>query len=271
VAAHPGTFAHRIRAVDVFVDAPGTTVQPRGMLTNGGFSRFRREPGGAPQPLVRFADAYPVSEFRVRRDFELHGLPGERLLPFEGSGFATSWTLELPKSANATGLNRITDVRITFDVQAAYAVKDAAAGAMPQSSSRAVFVSALAIDSTGLATLRKSGVAAKVSLSLDKLALPVGAVITNLAVLLPGVEGGNFNAELRFGNAPATPFKISDGLAMSNNGTFSDGNPANALPLNQSVGGSPARPAVLTIDKGGDGAQLAKARDVLLWLEYDEP
>jgi hypothetical protein len=268
-AAHPGTYAHRIRAVDVFVDAPGTTVPLRGMLTNGGFSRFRREPGGAPQPLVRFADAYPVSEFRVRRDFELHGLPGERLLPFEGSGFATSWTLELPKPANSTGLNRVTDVRITFDVQAAYAADAAVAAALPAAASRAVFVSALAIDTTGLATLRKSGVAAKVSLSLDKLALPAGAVITNLAVLLPGVEGGNFNAELRFGNATATPFKISDGLAMSNSGTLSDGSPANALPLNQAVGGSPARPAVLSIDKGADGARLAKARDVLLWLEYD--
>jgi hypothetical protein len=271
VAAHPGTFAHRIRAVDVFVDAPGTTVQLRGMLTNGGFSRFRREPGGTPQPLVRFADAYPVSEFRVRRDFELHGLPGERLLPFEGSGFATSWTLELPKSANATGLNRVTDVRVTFDVQAGYAADAAVAAALPAAASRAVFVSALAIDTTGLATLRKSGVAAKVTLSLDKLALPAGAVITNLAVLLPGVEGGNFSAKLKFGSAAPTAFKIDNGLALSNKGALDDGVPANVQPLNQAVGGSPARTAVLTIDKGVDSARLAEARDVLLWLEYDVP
>ena len=271
VTAHPGTYAHRIVAVDVFIDAPGTAVPVRGILTNGGFSRFRREPGGAPVPLVRFADAYPVSEFRVRRDFELHGLPGERLLPFEGSGFATSWTLELPKTTNATGLNRVTDVRITFDLQAGYAVTDGAVAAVPQSSSRAVFVSALAIDSTGLATLRQSGVPAKLALSLDKLALPTGGVITNLAVLLPGVEGGNFSAELKFGNAAPTSFTINDGLAMSNSGSLSDGNPANALPLNQAVAGSPARPVVLTIDKGVDAARLAKARDVMLWVEYNAP
>ncbi len=271
VAAHPGTFAHRIRAVDVFVDAPGTTVQLRGMLMNGGFSRFRREPGGTPQPLVRFADAYPVSEFRVRRDFDLHGLPGERLLPFEGSGFATSWTLELPKPANATGLNRVTDLRVTFDVQAGYAAGAAVAAALPAASSRAVFVSALAIDATGLATLRKSGVAAKIALSLDKLALPAGAVITNLAVLLPGVEGGTFSAELKFGSAPPTPFTIDNGLAMSNKGPLDDGIVANVQPLNQAVGGSPARPVVLTIDKGTDAARLAKVRDVMLWVEYDAP
>ncbi|MGN8020403.1 hypothetical protein ACTJJ7_06760 [Phyllobacterium sp. 22229] len=270
-AAHPGTFAHRIRAVDVFVDAPGTTVQLRGILTNGGFSRFRREPGGTPVPLVRFADAYPVSEFRVRRDLELHGLPGDRLLPFEGSGFATSWALELPKSANATGLNRVTDVRVTFDVQAGYAANTAVPAAPPTAASRAVFVSALAVDATGLATLRKSGAAAKVMLSLDRLALPAGAMITNLAVLLPGVQGGNFSAKLKFGSAAQTPFTIDDGLAMSNKGSLDDGNPANVQPLNQAVGGSAARAAVLTIDKGVDGARLAQARDVLLWLEYEAP
>ncbi len=268
-AAHPGTYAHRIRAVDVFIDSPGTAVPVRGMLTNGGFSSFRREPGGKPVPLLRFADAYPVSEFRIRRDFELHGLPGERLLPFEGSGFATSWTLELPKTANATGLNRITDVRITFDVQAAYSAQQVPAPALPTSSSRAVFVSALAIDSTGLATLRKSGVPAKVTLTLDKLVLPAGGVITNLALLLPGVEGGNFDAEIKFATEAPTSFKITDGLAMSNSGTLSDGIPANAQPLNQAVGGSPARSVVVTIDKGTDAARLVKARDVLFWIEYE--
>ena len=64
---------------------------------------------------------------------------------------------------------------------------------------------------------------------------------------------------------------LADVTAFLNGGALSDGNPANVLPLNQTVGGSPARPAVLTIDKGADGARLAKARDVLLWLEYDAP
>ena len=85
VAAHPGTFAHRIRAVDVAVDAPGTVVGTRGMLTNGGFSLLRRAPGAPRVPLLRFADAYPISEFRLRTDLALYGMPGEQLLPFEGA------------------------------------------------------------------------------------------------------------------------------------------------------------------------------------------
>ncbi|MFJ5731514.1 hypothetical protein [Streptomyces paradoxus] len=50
---------------------------------------------------------------------------------------------------------------------------------------------------------------------------------------------------------------------------LSDGNPANALPLNQATGGPPARTVDLEISKGNDADGLAAARDVLLWLEYE--
>jgi hypothetical protein len=272
MAAHPGTFAHRIRAVDVLVDAPGTAAPARGMLSNSGFSLLRREPAAPRVPLLRFADAYPVSEFRLRTDMALHGLPGEHLLPFEGAAFTTTWNLELPKSANPMALNRVTDVRITFDVQAAYEVPAAVALPLPQAASRAVFVSALALDSTGLKTLRKATEPqGKIRFDLDRLALPVDAVITNLAVLVPGVVGGKFAANLQFGSTAATSFEIDDGLAMSNTGVLSDGNPANVRPLNAAAAGSPARPAILTITKGTDAARLAAPRDALLWIEYRVP
>jgi hypothetical protein len=88
------------------------------------------------------------------------------------------------------GLNRVTDVRITFDVQAAYEVPASVAPPpLPQPASRAVFVSALALDSTGLKTLRKATEPqGKIRFDLDRLALPVDAMITNLAVVVPGVE-----------------------------------------------------------------------------------
>jgi hypothetical protein len=270
--AHPGTFAHRIRAVDVMVDVPGTVVPARGILTNSGFSLLRREPASPRVPLLRFADAYPVSEFRLRTDMALHGMPGEHLLPFEGAAFTTTWTLELPKAANTAGLNRVTDVRIKFDVQAAYEVPSAVAPPQPPPASRAVFVSALALDSTGLKTLRQATEPqAKIQFDLDRLALPTGSVITNLAVVVPGVSGGNFDAKLSFGGSAATSFEIDDGLAMSNAGVLSDGNPANVRPLNAAANGSPARPATLTITKGTDAARLAAARDALLWVEYSAP
>ena len=272
VAAHPGTFAHRIRAVDVAVDAPGTVVPTRGILTNGGFSLLRRAPGAQRVPLLRFADAYPISEFRLRSDLALYGMPGEQLLPFEGAAFTTTWTLELPPQVNSVGLNRVTDVRITFDVQAAYEVPSTVAVPLPQPASRAMFVSALALNATGLATLRNAAKPeAKMVFDLDRLALPEGATITNLAVVLPGVAGGTVAAKLKFGSSQAKAFQIADGLAMSNTGVLSDGNPANVQPLNAAATGSPARPATLTITKGGDASRLAKARDALLWVEYSVP
>lgn len=272
IAAHPGTFAHRIRAVDVIVDAPGTAVPVRGILTNGGFSLLRREQKAPPVPLLRFADAYPISEFRLRSDMALHGMPGEHLLPFEGAGFTTTWTIELPKAANAIGLNRVTDVRIVFDIQAAYEALSALVPATPQPASRAVFVSALALDTTGLRSLRKAAdPKSKIQFQLDRLALPVDAVITNLAVVLPGVEGGKFNATLQFGAAATSSFQIVDGLAMSNTGVLGDGDPANIQALNAAVAGSPARPVVLTITKGADAERLAAARDAMLWVEFNAP
>jgi len=270
LASHPGTYAHRIRTVDVLVDTPGTVTPPRGILTNLGFSLLRRSPSAERVPLLRFADAYPVSEFRVRRDLELHGLPGERLLPFEGTAFTTTWTLELPPGANAAGLGRVADVLITFDLQAAYDAgrTDAAPALAPMS--RSLFVSALSVDTAGLSSLRTPPPTAKLRFALNKLPVPPNGKVTNLAVLVPGVDGGRFNAKLRLG-AVTTAFQIEDGIGMSNLGVLSDGNPANALPLNAATGGSPAQAIELEINKGvgSDAGRFAAARDVLLWLEYD--
>jgi hypothetical protein len=135
-----------------------------------------------------------------------------------------------------------------------------------------MFVSALALDVTGLATLRDATKPqASVRFDLDRLALPTGAAITNLAVVLPGVDGGTVAAKLRFGSGAEKSFQIADGLAMSNTGVLSDGNPANARPLNAAATGSASRPATLTITKGSNASRLAKARDALLWVEYSVP
>ncbi|MER5217872.1 hypothetical protein ABT063_47075 [Streptomyces sp. NPDC002838] len=271
LAGHPGTYAHRIRTVDVLVDAPGTTERPRGIHTNMGSSLLRRSPAAERVPLLRFADAYPVSDFRSRRDLELHGLPGEQLLPFEGTAFTTTWTLELPLSANSVGLGRVTDVLLVFDLQAAYDAgrpeRDTVAAAAP--ASRSLFVSTLSVNTAALSAMRKPPPTAKLSFALNKLPLPPNGKVTNLAVLLPGVDGGTFTARLRFGTAPFTTFQIVDGIAMSNLGVLSDGNPSNAQPLNAATGGSPARAVDLEIDKGSDADRIAAARDVLLWVEYD--
>ena len=268
LTGHPGTFAHRIRSVDVTVDAPGTAVATWGILTNGGFSLLRTAPDAAPVPLVRFADAYPISQHRVGGAYA--GQPGEQLLPFEGSGFTTTWSLRLPKGANAATLDRVTDVRLTFELRAAYDAQRSGAAAPTGSTSRSMFVSALAADAKGLATLRKpAATTAKLTFDLPSLAVPHDCTISNIALVLPGVEGGNMSAKLRLGDDAPTSFPINDGIAMSNAGVL--GNGAIPQPLNAALGGSPRREVSVEITKGNDAGRLAKARDVLLWVEYDVP
>ncbi|QBJ96010.1 hypothetical protein ERC79_08520 [Rhodococcus sp. ABRD24] len=269
--SHPGTFAHRIRAVDVRVETPGTVEQTRGILTNQGFSLLRRASDAARVPLLRFADAQPISEFRVHSDSDLalHGMPGESLLPFEGTAFTTTWSLELPPRANPAGLHRVTDVLITFDLQAAYGTDSVEVANPPATASRSLFVSALAVDSPGLATLRKKNATAKVTFPLGELPIPHPAKITNLAILVPGVDGGSYAATLRTGGGASIPFILDDGLAMSNAGVLGDGNPLTALPLNAAAGVSIPPTMVVTVTKGNDATRLAAARDLLLWVEYD--
>ncbi|HET9422219.1 MAG TPA: hypothetical protein VFO49_13865, partial [Nocardioides sp.] len=273
LAGHPGTFAHRIRSVDVRVDAPGTATATWGILTNGGFSLLRTTPNAAPVPLVRFADAYPISEHRVGGAFAAQ--PGEQLLPFEGSGFTTTWSLRLPKGANAATLDRVTDVRLTFELRAAYDAQQVGAAAPAVSGSRSMFVSALATDPKGLASVHKTATAtAKLSFDLASLAVPRDCTISNIALVLPGVEGGNLSAKLRVGEDAPVTFPINDGIAMSNNGVLGSGDPANPAtpqPLNAAISGSPRREVSVEITKGNDAGRLSKARDVLLWVEYDVP
>ena len=49
------------------------------------------------------------------------------------------------------------------------------------------------------------------------------------------------------------------------------GNGAIPQPLNAALRGSPRREVSVEITKGNDAGRLAKARDVLLWVEYDVP
>jgi hypothetical protein len=251
------------------VDVPGAALAPAGVLTNGGVSLLRRAPGAERVPLLRYADAYPVSEFRVRGDRALHGMPGEQLMPFEGAAFTTTWVLEIPPAANPAGLQRLTDVRITFDLEAGYDARPTGVPGPAPAVSRSMFVSALAADPKGLRTLRKPTGPAQLAFALDRLAVPAGAVITNLAVVLPGVPGGSFQSTLTLAGGATTSFVIEDGVALSNLGVLDDGDPMHAQPLNAAAGGPPDRTATLLIKRGGNGPVLAKARDVLLWVEYE--
>jgi hypothetical protein len=94
--------------------------------------------------------------------------------------------------------------------------------------------------------------------------------ITNLAVLVPGVNTGTLNARVRFTRTGATAaFPIENGLASSNNAHLADGVPGSAQPLNAVAGQTPSQTIEISIQKAGVSALLAQVRDVVLWVEYD--
>jgi hypothetical protein len=112
--AYPGCFAHRIRSLEVRAVVPATEQIPRGLLRNPGLSTLDDETVGKSHVLVRPPDVYPLSEFSLQGDMAIYGLPDESLMPFEGSGIETFWTLELPPAANPNSLANLADVVITF-------------------------------------------------------------------------------------------------------------------------------------------------------------
>jgi hypothetical protein len=269
--AFPGTYGYRIRAVTVAArDADGPA--PRGILRNLGASLVSDESGAAPNRLVRFPDALPISEFRLQGDMWVYGLPGETLLQFEGSGYETDWELELPAEANPKGLRSLADVMITCDMNAMYsqalATKQAAAPAGPVS--RSIALAASVWDPKGLASLADEDVPARVRFDLARLTLPAqeqNREIANLALLLVGkteqAHAATAHAET---SAVDVPFDLTDGVALSNAGALLGAQPA--LPLNALEGLPLVQPLAIDFDRAVGAEELAALHDVVLWVEY---
>jgi hypothetical protein len=270
-AAYPGTFAYRLRALTVAAhDADGPP--PRGILRNLGASSVSREDGTAPKVLMRFADALPLSEFRLHQDLWVYGLPGETLLQFEGSGIETDWELEFPTAANAKGLRTLTDVLITCDMYASYsqALAAKAASAAPGPVARSIALAASMWDPKGLASLKAEVGPARIRFDLARLTLPSteqNRVVANLALLAIGsterVYAARLDAEA---SGVQAAFNMSRGIALSNAGALLGS--AAPLPLSDIVSLPLDQAFVLELDRTGVADELRRLQDVVLWVEY---
>jgi receptor-binding and translocation channel-forming TcA subunit of Tc toxin len=270
--AYPGTYGYRIRAVTVAAHDPEGP-PPRGILCNQGVSLVSSDDAGVLRMLVRFPDALALSEFRLRDDLFVYGLPGETLLQFEGSGFTTEWRLDFLPSANPRGLRSLADVLFTMDMNAFYSESLAAATAArpPAPGNRAVAFAASVWDPKGFKSLRGPGASAAMTFDPTRLALPAqekARTLANLAVICVGSTSKNYTAKLKASKAgKQSSFTIEDGMALSNAEPLKG--LAAALPLNSLVGVSLDQPFVLTIDKSAAvAAELSKLFDVVLYLEY---
>jgi hypothetical protein len=273
--AYPGTYGYRVRAVTPVVQTIEASPAVRGLLTHEGATSLTRKDGTS-HVLVRPRESLPLSEFRMREDMALHGLPDEALLTFEGSGVDAFWTLELPAIANPYGLDGVADVILTIDARASHSAELQALhlATLPKTVNRSFIVSAQKYDPAAMTALRDPTVTADVTIDFDiaAVALPKAEKsrhLTNLGILLAGKRPLDMTVEFS-ATTPAVSrtIAIKEGVALSNAPPVGEAGDA-AAPLNAFVGALVDQHFRLTLNVSGlSEAVRSRLSDVLLVIDY---
>jgi Tc toxin complex TcA C-terminal TcB-binding domain len=277
--AHPGTYWHRIRAVEVRSIISSAVPQIRGMLRNTGVSRISRlDSGGAEvvDVLVRPADALPMSEFLLAIDGTIHGLPSETLAPFEGSGVDTFWDLEIPDAANPHGRAPIADVLLTLHIDARYSAElfETHVATTPVYR-RFIWLSAAGHDPDGLASLKSGTGTATLTFDMGSVDLPAKAknwLVCNLACFTAGTYPQQFAANVASASPElSVPITFDDGVVVSNAAPFSaPGSTTPPSPLNQFVGKPAAQVFKVSIPKNpGTSGDFSGVTDMVFGVEVE--
>jgi hypothetical protein len=273
--AYPGVYGYRLRCLSIGATYTDDAFPHRGMLSNHGISMVTRS-NGSSHRLARYPDALPLSEFNMRGDMWVYDLPDETLLPFEGSGIETAWELSLSRLGDATSLENLTDVLLTFDMRASYsAVLDAKHKAeLPASLKKSVLISGRAQNPGEVTRFKKDGdlltltfrpvLAAKNSVEQMR-------TVNFLSLMLSGVEQSPVAATLTAdADGLSANVDLIDGIALSNAGFLAGANGGVPLPLNDLMGISADQTFTLTVDAGVNaGVDFSKMYDVQMFVEYE--
>ena len=273
--AYPGVYGYRLRCVSIGATYADDAFPHRGMLSNHGISITTRSDGSSHR-LVRYPDALPLSEFNMRGDMWVYDLPDETLLPFEGSGVETAWELSLSRLGDATSLENLTDVLLTFDMRANYsAVLDAAHKAtMPASLKKAVLISGRVQNPGEVTRFKKEGGVLTLTFrpaQAAKNSVEKVRTVSFISLMLSSVEQLLVSASLSADtDGLVTNFDLTNGVAMTNAGFLAGANGGVPLPLNALTGISADQPFTLTIDAGANpGVDFSKLYDVQMCVEYE--
>jgi len=273
--AYPGSFAHRIRAVEATAILPITEPPPRGLLTNPGISHVETATPGDSHTLVRPPETVPLSEFTLKNDMAVYQLPGEALMPFEGSGIDTMWTLELPAAANPAGLTALADICITFNLQARFSPSRKAklTEAGPPTLTRSILFSAKQLFPNSLKTFTTGGDQETLEYAITESLMPTAEKnrkITNIAVLFIGKDLPKIKGTLTSKDVPAgAKFTTDGGVAHSNHVPKPATIPAPPAPLDPLATGTPEQKWTLSM-LAADNPTLDrnKISDIILGIEY---
>jgi Tc toxin complex TcA C-terminal TcB-binding domain len=274
--AHPGTSAYRIRAVSVTVQQRDFAQPLRGSLINRGVS-ISKPQQALEHLLVRPGESLPLSEFRLEKDMAVYGLPNETLLTFEGSSIETFWELGFPKAANASGLDGLVDVLLTFDLFCEFAPErfESELAALPNSERKWILVSAAQFHSAAVTDL--AGAAANVDVVFDLRRLRLlprqetSRHIKNMAVFVVTPDEIDFTAKLLAADsATSVPVTFQKGFAISTLQPDPALPPLPASPLNAFAEMNPDQAFTLSISKPSNpGVDFHRVTDVVLAIEYE--
>jgi hypothetical protein len=273
---HPGVYGYRVRNITVAASYTDPIQPHRGLFSNQGVSVVTREKAGSGHTLVRYPDALPLSEFRMRNDMWVFDLPDETLLPFEGSGFETMWELMVSKAGNANGFDSMTDMLITFDMRASYSalLEKQHIAAFPASATRSLLASAKAGNPGAIAKFRKDGGTLTLAFDLAKVARNTNETsrkTLNLVIAAVGVDDAPVVVTFSSANpGQSAAITLEKGLALSNAGALAGGNAGVPLPLNVFVGLNVNQTFKLVITNAANPAvDFSNLQEVLLLVEYE--
>lgn len=135
---YPGSYNHRVQAVEVTLIGLVPPGGLRGTLTNSGVSQYRALTGETKWRLQDI-DTMLLSAY-TRNDAMMFRPRPELLSVFEGVGMASGWTLRFPPEINDVDFRFIVDVQVTFHYEAQFdraLAADVAARPVPAEALRA--------------------------------------------------------------------------------------------------------------------------------------
>lgn len=109
----PGTYLHKVKAIEVVVEGLISADGVHGRLSNSGISVYRNR-NGKTAIRIQPAETQLISGHDLARDTFVFRPSQEYRGVFEGSGVASGWTLAIPVGTNDLDFESVRDVRLAF-------------------------------------------------------------------------------------------------------------------------------------------------------------
>ncbi|BCL26741.1 hypothetical protein ACFFS2_00420 [Streptomyces aurantiacus] len=258
---YPGSYNHRIQAVEVAVVGLVPSGGLRGTLVNSGISQYRALDTTVKWRLQN-VDTLLLGSYE-RDDAVLFRPRPELLTVFEGVGMASGWTLRYPPDVNDVDFRFIVDVQVTFHFEAQFDRTLAAtvsAIPLPPEALRASTSFSVGNDFPDRFFLWRSQ--GTTTLPIGPEHLPhhhVDPVVRTVSLQLLGADGP----------APAVPLTITaPGGATADVTPDGTGRVPSTTPALAALHGAPVAGA-WGLATTADGADRTAVYDVLLFVEYD--